>query len=68
MVLGTWLAWTPGAWVPVHALFGTGIAVYNGLIGLAANIVVAVVLSALLPKTAQEIAATSASLPQGNAT
>ncbi len=55
MVLGTWLAWTPGAWVPVHVLFGTGIAVYNGLIGLVANIFVAIVLSALVPKGTQEI-------------
>ncbi len=54
MVLGTWLAWTPTAWVPVHALFGSGIAVYNGLTALAANIVVAAVLSAILPNTAHD--------------
>jgi len=66
MILGTALAWTPGAWVPVHSLFGTGISVYNGLIGLVANALVAVVLSALLPKTAHETAAAGA-LQQGKA-
>ncbi len=54
MALGTWLAWTPAAWVPVHALFGSSISVYNGLIGLAANIVVATVLSAILPNSAPD--------------
>ncbi len=54
MVLGTWLAWTPGAWVPVHAFFGTGTAVYNGLIGLVANILVATLLSAILPNRAYD--------------
>ncbi|MHB8884451.1 MAG: monocarboxylate uptake permease MctP [Methylovirgula sp.] len=54
MVLGTALAWTPAAWVPVHALFGSGIAIYNGLIGLVANIVVATLLSAMLPNRAHD--------------
>jgi solute:Na+ symporter, SSS family len=54
MLLGTWLAWAPTAWVPVHALFGSGIAVYNGLIGLVANIVIAAALSAVLPNRAPD--------------
>lgn len=54
MVLGTSLAWTPGAWVPVHALFGSGISVYNGLIGLVANILIATLLSAVLPNRAHD--------------
>ncbi len=54
MILGTWLAWGPAAWVPVHKLFDTDISIYNGLIALAANIVVAAVLAALLPNTAPD--------------
>ena len=54
MALGTSLAWTPGAWVPVHRLFGSGIAIYNGLIGLGANVLVAALLSAVLPNRAHD--------------
>jgi SSS family solute:Na+ symporter len=68
MLLGTWLAWTPAAWVPVHALFGTGIGLYNGLIGLAANIAVAALLSAILPHRADDpTLADAADLRQGAA-
>ncbi len=70
MVLGTWLAWTPSAWVPVHSLFGSGIAVYNGVIGLAANILVAALLSAVLPRHAYDAtqAETATELRKGEAT
>ena len=54
MVLGTWLAWTPAAWVPVHSIFGSNIAVYNGITAFVANVLVASVLSALLPNTARD--------------
>ncbi len=54
MILGTWLAWGPAAWVPVHKLFGSDISVYNGLIALAANIAVSAALAALLPNTAPD--------------
>jgi len=54
MILGTWLAWAPAAWTPLHKLFGTDIAVYNGLIALAANVVIAAVLSAILPNSAPD--------------
>jgi SSS family solute:Na+ symporter len=54
MILGTWLAWAPTAWTPLHKLFETDIAVYNGLLALAANIAVATVLSALLPNRAPD--------------
>jgi SSS family solute:Na+ symporter len=54
MVLGTWLAWAPTAWTPIHKLFESDIAVYNGLIALAANIVVAAILSAVLPNAAPD--------------
>jgi SSS family solute:Na+ symporter len=69
MLLGTWLAWTPAAWVPVHALFGTGVAVYNGLIGLTANILVAAVLSAILPNRTEDktLAADNEELGKGGA-
>ena len=32
--LGTWLAWAPTAWTPLHKIFETDITVYNGLIAL----------------------------------
>ncbi len=54
MVLGTWLAWTPTAWVPVHAIVGTDFAVYNGVTAIIANILVAALLSAVLPNTARD--------------
>jgi solute:Na+ symporter, SSS family len=54
MVLGTWLAWTPAAWVPVHSIFGSNIAVYNGITAFIANVLVASVLSALLPNTSRD--------------
>jgi SSS family solute:Na+ symporter len=57
MILGTTLSWGATAWVPVHPLawdipmfgkldLGLGISVYNGLVAVIANIVVATVLSA----------------------
>ncbi|MDR3408837.1 MAG: sodium:solute symporter family protein [Methylovirgula sp.] len=54
MVIGTWLAWTPTAWVPVHTVFGSSFAVYNGVTAFVANVVVAITLSALLPNTAND--------------
>jgi len=54
MILGTWLAWTPTAWVPVHKLIGTDLSLYNGLVALAANIMVSTILSALLPNGAPD--------------
>ncbi len=54
MILGTWLAWTPGAWVPVATILGSSWKIYNGLTGLIANIVVSAVLSAVLPNTARD--------------
>jgi SSS family solute:Na+ symporter len=54
MILGTWLAWAPTAWTPVHKLFDTDIAVYNGVIALAANIVIAMILSTVLPNKAPD--------------
>jgi SSS family solute:Na+ symporter len=54
MILGTWLAWAPTAWTPLHRLFDTDISVYNGLIALAANVAVAAVLAALLPNKAPD--------------
>jgi solute:Na+ symporter, SSS family len=54
MGLGTWLAWTPAAWVPVHAIFGSGFAVYNGVTAILANILVAALLSAALPNRARD--------------
>ncbi len=53
MALGTALSAGPAAWVPVHALWG-GIAAYNGITALVANLAVAAVLSALLPNRAPD--------------
>lgn len=53
MGLGTWLSWGTAAWTPLHLLPVANIAVYNGLIALAANIAVATILSALLPNLLQ---------------
>lgn len=52
-VLGTYLSWGEVAWVPTSVVFGYG--AYNGVVSVAANIVVAVVLSLVLPKTQGEI-------------
>ena len=49
MGLGTWLAWTPQAWVPVHGVFGSSFIVYNGVTAMLVNIIVAALLSAILP-------------------
>jgi SSS family solute:Na+ symporter len=70
MILGTWLAWAPTAWTPIHKLFGTDIAVYNGLIALTANIAIAALLAAVLPNTAPDETATSdyEDAPLGKAT
>jgi SSS family solute:Na+ symporter len=69
MGLGTWLAWTPEAWVPVHAIFGANFAVYNGVTAILANIVVASLLSAALPNRARDETRTEdyADLPSGQA-
>ena len=53
MALGTGLSAAPGAWVPVHALWG-GVAAYNGITALAANLAVSALLSAVLPNTAAD--------------
>jgi SSS family solute:Na+ symporter len=54
MILGTALAWTPDAWVPVAPIFGASLKIYNGLTAIIANIAVAAILSALLPNTARD--------------
>ncbi len=50
---GTALSAGTTAWVPTHALPGTGVTVYNGLTALALNLAVASVLSAVLPDRSQ---------------
>ncbi len=68
MALGTWLAWTPDAWVPVHAIFGSSFAVYNGVTAILANVVVAALVSAALPNRARdETVEDYADLPAGKA-
>ncbi|MDX3808628.1 monocarboxylate uptake permease MctP [Bosea thiooxidans] len=52
-VLGTYLSWGEVAWVPTSVVFGYG--AYNGVVSVAANIAVAVVLSLVLPKTSGEV-------------
>lgn len=47
MLVGTYLAWTPTAWVPVHSVFDWFVA-YNGLIAVTLNVAVSAVLSLLL--------------------
>jgi len=54
MALGTYLAWTPKAWVPVHAIFGANFAIYNGVTAILANILVAALVSAVLPDRARD--------------
>jgi solute:Na+ symporter, SSS family len=54
MLLGTGLAWSPDAWVPVHAIFGPSIAVYNGVTAIVANVLVAALLSVALPNRARD--------------
>ena len=65
MIVGTALAWGPTAWVPVHALkwdiplighvdTGLNLAVYNGLTGVLANIVVAVLISLVVRSKAPD--------------
>ncbi len=54
MVLGTYWSHTPAAWVPVHAFPALGFAAYNGISALVVNLVIAVVLSAVLPRTAPD--------------
>jgi SSS family solute:Na+ symporter len=53
MVLGTWLAAGPTAWVPVHTVGGYFVA-YNGLIAVVVNIAVSALLSAVLKSTAPD--------------
>ena len=66
MIVGTSLAWGEKAWTPVHALkwdvplvgqidTGLGFAAYNGLTAVAANLVVAALLSLVIrPKAPDE--------------
>ena len=65
MIAGTWLAWGEKAWVPVHALkwevpfighidTGLGFAAYNGLTAVAANLVVASLLSMVIRSNAPD--------------
>lgn len=54
MGLGTWLAWTPSGWVPVHLIFTPNLVVYNGVTAILANVVVAALLSAALPNRARD--------------
>ena len=52
MTVGTALSAGAGAWVPTHALWGTSISAYNGVIALVLNVVVAAALSSILPNRA----------------
>jgi SSS family solute:Na+ symporter len=54
MAAGTALSATPGAWVPLHAIWGAGFSAYNGLTALVLNVAVAGALSALLPNRAPD--------------
>jgi SSS family solute:Na+ symporter len=65
MIVGTSLAWGDKAWTPVHALkwdvpflghidTGLGFAAYNGLTAVAANLVVAALLSLVIRSTASD--------------
>ena len=65
MFVGTALAWTPTAWVPVHALkwdipligmvdTGLNMAVFNGLTAVVVNIVVAFLISLVARSTAPD--------------
>ena len=49
---GTLFSVGPGAWVPTHPLWG--VSIYNGVSALALNIVIATVLSAVLPRHAAD--------------
>jgi len=53
MVVGTYLAWTPGAWVPVHAVFDWFVA-YNGLIAVTLNVAISALLSLALRSEAPD--------------
>ena len=65
MVVGTSLAWGEKVWTPIHALkwdvpflgkidTGLGFAAYNGLTAVAANIVVAILLSSVIRSKAPD--------------
>ena len=65
MIVGTTLSWGEKAWTPVHALkwdlpfagqidTGLGFAAYNGLTAVAANLVVAALLSLVVRSTAPD--------------
>ncbi len=56
MILGTWLAAGPTAWVPVHWV-GDWFVAYNGVTALVVNIVVATVLSVFIKSTAPDLTA-----------
>jgi SSS family solute:Na+ symporter len=47
MLLGTYLAWGPTAWVPTHSVFDWFVA-YNGLTAFVANVAVSAVVSLLV--------------------
>jgi len=54
MIVGTVLAWGPTSWVTVHPVFDFGFSAYIGFLAVLANIAVAVLLSAILPNTAND--------------
>lgn len=53
IVVGTTLSYGPTAWVPTHVIWGK-VAAYNGVTALGLNILVAAVLSAILPNDATD--------------
>jgi solute:Na+ symporter, SSS family len=65
MLLGTGLAWTSDAWVPVHAIFGANVVVYNGVTAIVANILVASLLSVALPNRARDETVEYVDIPAG---
>jgi hypothetical protein len=52
MVVGTYLAWTPSAWVPVHSVFDWFVA-YNGLIAVTLNVAVSTLSSLAIRSNAR---------------
>jgi len=54
MVCGTLLAWGPTSWITVHPVFDFGFSAYIGFLAVVVNLVVAIVLSAILPDSAAD--------------